>query len=196
MSEKSAQKRKYILEKAREVFAQKGYKDVTMKDIVEASDISRGGLYLYFSSIEELFLAVLSDEVDEDDDEAITKALNNDATAGDMLALFLKEQKKEILRKKNSLVMASYEYFSINDIPPHNNPLKKQFDAGVQIVQALIENGVAAGEFQCSDPYGCSRNLMYVIEGLKVSAKTIGINEETVDRELLYILEGLVPDDI
>ena len=195
MSEKSAQKRKYILEKARGVFAEKGFKDVTMKDVVEACDISRGGLYLYFSSTEEIFLAVLSDEVDEDDDEAITKALNNDATAGDMLALFLKEQKKEILRKKNSLIVASYEYFSANDIPPSDNPLRKQFDAGVQIVETLINNGVMSGEFMCSDPYGCARNLMYVIEGLKVSAKTIGINEEAVDRELLYILEGLVPID-
>ncbi len=195
MSEKSAQKRKYILEKARGVFAEKGFKDVTMKDVVEACDISRGGLYLYFSSTEELFIAVLSDENEEDDDEAITKALNNDATAGDMLALFLKEQKKEILRKKNSLIIACYEYFSSNDIPPASNPLKKQFEAGVQIIQTLVENGVMTGEFQCADPFGCARNLMYVIEGLKVSAKTIGINEETVDRELLYILEGLMPAD-
>ncbi len=193
MGEKSAQKRKYILEKAREVFAEKGFKDVTMKDVVEACDISRGGLYLYFSSTEELFLAVLSDEVDEEDDETIINALNGDNTAGDMLALFLKEQKKEILRKKNSLVVASYEYFSLNSVPSSNNPLKNQFDTGVQIVTALIDNGVKSGEFQCNNPGGCARNLMYVIEGLKVSAKTIGINEEAVDRELLYILEGLVP---
>lgn len=193
MGEKSAQKRKYILEKAREVFAEKGFKDVTMKDVVEACDISRGGLYLYFSSTEELFLAVLSDEVDEEDDETIINTLNGDNTAGDMLALFLKEQKKEILRKKNSLVVASYEYFSLNSVPSSNNPLKNQFDTGVQIVTALIDNGVKSGEFQCNNPGGCARNLMYVIEGLKVSAKTIGINEEAVDRELLYILEGLVP---
>ena len=103
MGEKSAQKRKYILEKAREVFAEKGFKDVTMKDVVEACDISRGGLYLYFSSTEELFLAVLSDEVDEEDDETIINALNGDNTAGDMLALFLKEQKKEIERQYANL---------------------------------------------------------------------------------------------
>ena len=48
MSEKSVQKRNYIIEKAREVFSQKGYLTVTMKDIVEACEISRGGLYLYF----------------------------------------------------------------------------------------------------------------------------------------------------
>ena len=51
MSEKSVQKRNYIIEKAREVFSQKGYLTVTMKDIVEACEISRGGLYLYFDSI-------------------------------------------------------------------------------------------------------------------------------------------------
>ncbi|WP_408071472.1 TetR/AcrR family transcriptional regulator [Butyrivibrio sp. JL13D10] len=193
MSEKSAQKRKYILEKAREVFAEKGYKNVTMKDVVEACDISRGGLYLYFSSVEEIFIAVLSDETEEDDD--VIAALGNDATAGDMLALFLKEQKKEILRKKNSLVIASYEYFANKDMPIQDNPLRKQFDAGVQIVETLIENGVRSGEFICADPYGCARNLMYVVEGLKVSAKTIGISEAAVDRELLYILEGLLPAD-
>ncbi len=195
MSEKSAQKRKYILEKAREVFAEKGFKDVTMKDVVEACDISRGGLYLYFSSTEEIFLAVLSDDVDGDDDDSITNALNSDATAGDMLALFLKEQKKEILRRKNSLVIATYEYFSMHSIPASENPLKKQFDIGVQIVTTLIKEGVKSGEFNCDNPGGCARNLMYVIEGLKVSAKTIGINEEVVDRELLYILEGIVPAD-
>ena len=193
MSEKSAQKRKYILEKARGVFAEKGFKSVTMKDVVEACDISRGGLYLYFSSVEELFLAVLSDDSDSDDDGAIEKALNNDATAGEMLALFLKEQKKEILRKKNSLVIATYEYFSSREIPFQDNPLYKQFEAGVQIVETLIENGIRSGEFECSDPHGCARNLMYVVEGLKVSSKTFGINEAAVDRELLYILEGLVP---
>ena len=46
MSDKSAQKKKYILETARNVFVEKGFKNVTMKDIVEACNISRGGLYL------------------------------------------------------------------------------------------------------------------------------------------------------
>lgn len=62
MGEKSIQKRKYILEKAREVFCQKGYRTVTMKEIVEACGISRGGLYLHFTNIKDLFEAVLAQE--------------------------------------------------------------------------------------------------------------------------------------
>ena len=62
MGDKSSQKRKYIIEKAREVFHTNGYKTVTMKDIVQACEISRGGLYLYFSNTKELFEAVLEEE--------------------------------------------------------------------------------------------------------------------------------------
>ncbi len=196
MGEKSAQKRKYILDKARVVFSEKGYKNVTMKDIVDACEISRGGLYLYFSSTQELFLAVLEDEVDEDDEEAIVAALSGDASAGDMLAIFLKEQKKAILRKKNNLTVATYEYFSVHKVSTKDNPLKNQFDTSVRIVEKLIENGVETGEFYCENPVGCARNLMYVVEGLKILSKTIGVSEEAIDRELMYVLEGLVPDDM
>lgn len=50
MGEKSTQKRQFILETAKKIFMEKGYKSVTMKDVVEACGISRGGLYLYFGS--------------------------------------------------------------------------------------------------------------------------------------------------
>ena len=196
MGEKSTIKRKYILGKAREVFAEKGFKNVTMKDIVDACDISRGGLYLYFSGTDELFLAVLADDIAEDDEEAVSAALSGNASAGDMLALFLKEQKKEILRKKNNLIVATYEYFSVNKVSAKDNPLKKQFDTAVKIVEKLIENGVESGEFYCENPLGCARNLMYVVEGLKITSKTVGIDEDTIDKELMYVLEGLVPDEL
>ena len=195
MGEKSAQKRKFIIDTARGVFADKGYKAVTMKDVVEACQISRGGLYLYFSNTEDLFLAVLEGENEDDDDEAVDRALKNDASASDMLALFIKEQKKEILRKKNNLTVASYEYFSAHKISGKQNPLKKQCDVAVRIVERLIETGADNGEFYCEDPLGCARNMMYVIEGLKISSRTMGTTEEMIDRELLYVLQGLVPEE-
>ena len=195
MGEKSEQKKKYILDKARAVFSEKGFKDVTMKDIVDACDISRGGLYLYFSSTKDLFLAVLADTHEEDDEEAVDAALSGDASAGDMLALFLKEQKKDILRKKNNLTVATYEFFSLHKVPSQENPLKNEFDTAVRIVEKLIENGVENDEFYCENPLGCARNLMYVVEGLKIMSKTIGVTDEAIDRELMYVLEGLVPEE-
>ena len=58
MSVKTDQKKDLILKKAAEVFAKKGFKDVTMKDIVEACEISRGGLYLYYDNTKDIFADV------------------------------------------------------------------------------------------------------------------------------------------
>ena len=194
MGEKSQNKRKYILETARKVFLEKGYKNVTMKDIVEACDISRGGLYLYFSSTREIFLEVLKLEANDDDD-VFGSNISEDATAADILALFLKEQKKELLRKNNNLAMATYEFFFAEDMPKKDNFLKHQFDSAVKIIEKLIEAGVESGEFYCDDCSGADRNIMFVLEGLKVTSQTIGITQESVDRELLYIMRGLAADE-
>lgn len=194
MGDKSEQKRKLILETARNVFIEKGFKNVTMKDIVEACDISRGGLYLYFNSTRELFMEVLRMEASEADD-VFSNNIPEDATAADILALFLKEQKKELLSKKNNLTMATYEFYFSEEIPRKDNILKKQFDSAVKIINKLIEAGVDNGEFYCEDPLGTARNIMFVLEGLKISSQTIGISQDTVDRELYYILQGLTIEE-
>ncbi len=191
MGEKSAQKKKYILETARRVFMEKGYKSVTMKDIVEACEISRGGLYLYFDNTEQILLEVLQMEADETDD-VFTQNITQDDTAADILTLFLKEQKKELLQKKNSLTVAVYEYFFSHKSTDKNNMLRKQFDAGVKVLEKLIEAGIASGEFYCEDPKGAASNIMYVLEGMKIDAQTFGITEKMVDAQLLYIMQGLI----
>lgn len=190
MGEKSLQKRKYILETARKVFMEKGYKNVTMKDIVEACGISRGGLYLYFGSTAEIFMEVLRMESQETDD-VFSDNISKDATAADILILFLKEQKKELLRKNGNLTVATYEFFFSEEIPKKENILRKQFDSAVKIMEKLIEAGVKNGEFYCGNSRVTARNIMFVLEGLKISAQTIGVTPETADEELAYILQGL-----
>ncbi len=194
MSDKSVQKQKYIIETARTVFMEKGFKEVTMKDIVEACGISRGGLYLYFQNTAELFQAVLKLE-HEDTDDVFDGNIPKEATPGDILALFLKEQKRELLNKKPSLNMAIYEYFFKTKVPTKDNLLKKQFDGGVYVIERLIEAGTKTGEFYCEDPRGAARNIMYVLEGLKIAAQTRKLPESAVDREILYVMQGLFAEE-
>lgn len=191
MGNKSIQKRQYILEKAKTVFAKKGFKAVTMQDIIDACEISRGGLYLYFESTKDIFLEVLKLEGEEADD-TFSQAMTEESTGADILALFLKEQKKEILSKGENLTIAIYEFFFTHKVPKKENPVRIQFLSAVKIIEQLIIDGVESGEFICEDPLGAARNMMYVLEGLKVCAQTIGITEETVNREILYMMKGLV----
>lgn len=194
MGEKSVQKKQFIVETARLVFVEKGFKNVTMKDIVDACGISRGGLYLYFDSTEALFREVLETERMENYDP-LPDGFPDNAGAADMLLFFLREQKRDILRRKNCLAVATYEYFFEAKLPKRENPMCTRFSEMVDMLTGLLCAGVESGEFCCVDPEGAARNLFYVLEGLRVSAQTMGLSESMVDRELMYVLQGLVYEE-
>lgn len=194
MSDKSVQKKKYILETARRVFSEKGYKCVTMKDIVEACGISRGGLYLYFPGTKEIFEEVLRLERSEADD-LFEKNIPEGAAPSEILALFLKEQKRELLERTGGLARASYEFMFEHSFGGGDNFMKKQFDSAVLVIQKLIEAGVESGEFYCEDPRRAASNIMYVLEGLKIASLTRGITQAAVDREIMYVMQGLIIEE-
>lgn len=58
-----SEKQQAVLAKAKGVFLRYGYKRVTMNELAAASGISRPGLYLMFSSKEDVFLGVARQEV-------------------------------------------------------------------------------------------------------------------------------------
>ncbi len=195
MGEKSEQKREYILKKAKEVFAEKGFRDVTMKDIVESCEISRGGLYLYYGSTEELFKEIIAEELENDEDE-ITGQITKNSTMTDLLMLFLKEQKKLILKKRQDLTIATYEYmFAHKPEKKTDNVVYDQFETGIMVLTKILEEGAKRGEFYFENAKAEAANIMYVLEGMKICAKTFGLSESKVDQELLYLVSGLVIDE-
>ena len=59
MSSKGEKTKQDIREKAYQLFAEKGFKEVTMKDICERTGLSRGGLYRHYESTEQIFLEIV-----------------------------------------------------------------------------------------------------------------------------------------
>ena len=52
-------RREYIIRKAMELYALKGYRNVTITDLQVALDMGRGSIYYYFKDQEELFLTCM-----------------------------------------------------------------------------------------------------------------------------------------
>ena len=190
MSDKAAKKKQYILDTAKKVFAQKGFKNVTMKDIVEACDISRGGLYIYFDSTETIFLECLKELGDGAADPL------KGHSAGDALVMFLNELKKEVISKDNDLSVAIYEYLFLKYASGEKSDyLANRYNDKVAILTKILEEGSESGELYCEDCALTARNIMYTMEGLKVGADTFGVTEKEVDMHLLYILSGLIVEE-
>jgi AcrR family transcriptional regulator len=92
IQERKDAKKRHILDSAAKVFAEKGYFNTKVRDILDKAGISTGSFYFYFNNKEELFemlydemiktyLSVLQDAVDTMSDntgnivESITKAI-------------------------------------------------------------------------------------------------------------------------
>ena len=52
MGIKGDKTKQFIKQQAKVLFADKGFKNVTMKDICEVTELSRGGLYRHYNSTE------------------------------------------------------------------------------------------------------------------------------------------------
>lgn len=194
MGAKSEQKKQYILKTAKKVFIRKGFRTVSMKDIVEACEISRGGLYLYYNNTAEIFRDLLKMEAAQTD-ENLEEALAEGASASEILMVFFKAQKSEILAKGGSLIMAIYEYYFDNKGGNYENTLKSQFEVGAQIIEGLIQSGIENGEFQCAYPELEAKNMMYAIEGMKIMAQTTGIGAKELDSEMAYLISRIAVEE-
>ena len=192
MSEKSDSKKQYIIEKATAVFAAKGFKSVTMKDIVEACEISRGGLYLYYSSTEEIFKDVCEKADNSEESANELSKMVESAKASDLLLWFIKEQKKAILSKTDPLIAARYEYAFFKKQNDDVTMAKQNFDTAVKVLKSIIIRGMESGEFACEDPSHVAAGMMFAIEGMKVCSATFGMTEKKVDSELLFMVQRFI----
>jgi AcrR family transcriptional regulator len=59
VAEYKEQAKSRIVDAAQQVFSQKGYHETTMEDVGKTLGVSKGALYLYFKSKEELFKAIV-----------------------------------------------------------------------------------------------------------------------------------------
>src|SRR5271155_6265390 len=55
-------KRRQIVQGAREIFLARGFDGASMSDVARAAGVSKGTLYVYFDSKEQLFEALIRDE--------------------------------------------------------------------------------------------------------------------------------------
>jgi AcrR family transcriptional regulator len=195
MLSKSELKKRFILKKAKQVFIEKGYKIVTMTDIVEACEISRGGLYMYYKNTSEIFFEMLYIE-QEETGYGFSEAINTGVPAVVILESFFQQQKEDLLNKDKSLTIAIYEFFSINRGNFKEDILKQQFESAVKIVADLIHYGMDRNEFKLVDKNIVARNIILLLEGIRVSSEVMKIREDLIEEQLNYIKSLLLSKDI
>lgn len=139
-----------ITRAALHAFAEKGYDGTRVNDVARRAGVSKGLLYLYFRTKEELFKAVIKSVVmprlDALDDAVARTDLSAEAFLRGPFVKFARELPQSPARVLVRLMIA--------EGPKHPDLTAWYWDnvvsKGMGILERLIERGVAAGEFRRS----------------------------------------------
>lgn len=177
INKRGEETRKLIKKCACGLFASKGFKQVTMKNICEAASLSRGGLYCHYESTQEIFKEIINDFMSRQEDTFSEKIAQN-IPAKEILNEVLEKYKAEMLDGQASLSLAIYEYFSIADVSETENELNTQYLASFKAWKNLLDYGIQTGEFNPVDIRPVFDLIIFSYQGIRMYSKLMPINEE------------------
>ena len=187
MVTKGKRTREYILDRAYGLFAEKGFKQVTMKDVCETTGLSRGGLYSHFPGTAEIFEALL-EKLGENDAMDFQSEIEKGVPAKEILENALTQMKKEMLHPEDSLSVAIYEYAQTVD-----HDLIGQVTAKAEKKWSeLIEYGISRGEFRKTDVKEMVDVILYSYQGVRMWSGIIHMKPETAEHITDHIRKELV----
>lgn len=177
INKRGEETRKLIKKCACGLFASKGFKQVTMKDICEAASLSRGGLYCHYESTQEIFKEIINDFMSWQED-TFSEKIGQNIPAKEILNEVLEKYKAEMLDGQASLSLAIYEYFSIADVSETENELNTQYLASFKAWKNLLDYGIQTGEFNPVDIRPVFDLIIFSYQGVRMYSKLMPINEE------------------
>jgi len=180
-SDTSEIRRNQILDAATKVFVRQGFQHARMDDIVEESGLSKGTLYWYFKSKEDIINAILR-RLFTGDLEYLENLLQAEGTVSERL-IQLTDHRITGLQRMSSLVPIIFEFYAV---AVHQQWVKQFINDYFQHFRTLLENliqqGIDCGEFRKVNARNTAISIASSYEGLTLHWM---IDPQTVQLEIL-----------
>jgi len=163
-----------------------------MQDIIDECGISRGGIYIYFASVDEVFLAVLK-ERNKERFAGITKTLHNNEPFEEVLCNYLALQKKRLVNFEGSLFRAYCEYIFSKPKAAVHAFRDTQLNQLRSSVEAILQLGVNQGILTQEKITPIALHIIATIDGLSILALGDALTEEIIDEQFI-ILKNLIEE--
>lgn len=188
----SEERKEQILDAAAIVFSQQGFANARMDDIVKQSGLSKGALYWYFKSKDDIILALMHRFFDQDL-YGLNHILELKLSAWDTLLQYTNTMTTEFEQVK-SLTPLIYDYYSS---ATRDEEKRKFFQVYFQKYQAsmgaIIQQGIDRGEFRPINIKSFVLTLIAMLEGLFLlnSIEEIVDLKQQVNESMTLLLNGI-----
>ena len=195
MSFKGDKTKQDIREKAYQLFAEKGFKDVTMKDICELTGLSRGGLYRHYESTGQIFLEIVNAFSNKQKNEVFSK-IKQRIPATAILEELLSRYASEMINYQNSISLAVYEFYSNPAVSKENNSVKKQYEISKSTWIELINYGIGTKEFNSVNPESIFNVIIFAYQGVRMYSRLMKMDNNIPTQIINEIKRLLLPEEV
>ncbi|MFC7372809.1 TetR/AcrR family transcriptional regulator [Fictibacillus iocasae] len=190
-AEYKEEKRNAILESALRCFGQKGYQATIIDDIVADSKISKGAIYNYFSSKEEIYLQLLQKRTDE----FFSSAEEEFASLPDALSkvrfLFERFRVQELTEESKQATRVYIEFWLFSSRQDDlRDVMEQRYERFISYIGNVIDEGQKSGEFKKDlDPVRMSEIFWSMRDGNVLHYSFLG--DQTKYEQTWKVLEEL-----
>ncbi len=140
-----------LLEAALDLFVEKGYAATRVEEIAARAGVSKGTLFLYFSSKEELFKAVVADAIAVHLDSWKQEVLAFEGSSSALLTRCLRTWADRMILTKASGI-TKLMFSEAQNFPEAARYYEQEVIVpGKAMLRHVLERGVASGEFAIPD---------------------------------------------
>ncbi len=182
-------RRDEILRAATNLFFEKGYHEVTMEEIAEEMGVSKGTIYNYFSSKENLYLEILKESF-----EAIEALLHEEVEDSDPAVLKLRKLLAAIFTfyRQNLKVLRILSRDETHLLKEHFELTEKWRSRRVRLYEKIIEKGIHEGSFVRQNPRLRALMLYGAVGAVMVHHDFSMDAEEVADAVFSQLASGLL----
>jgi len=143
-------RRSAILKAARKLFFDRGFKNVTVDNIAAKAEVSKGSVYLYFKSKEEIYTQILINDSINSFQDLEKKFSAKDAPAEELLLAFADSyidyflNENELFRILMTFMLHADDMILTDE---QNAQLLQSTNDNIKFVSEILQKGVDAGEF-------------------------------------------------
>ena len=190
-----------ILKAARRLFFENGFRPVTVESIAKKAELSKGSIYLYFKSKEEIYTQILLNDIDKFH-ENFKELLQYSTSASEAITrfaiiyvdLFLND--RELFRILMTFMLNTNAMNLPEDL---NNHIIKSTNRNINIIEEIFNYGIERGEFSPTINLRLSRNALWgLLNGIislhlftGTESKRVEVIHNTIKAGLEIYIRGL-----
>ena len=168
-----------IVNAASDIFSKYGYKKTTMDDIALALGKGKSSIYYYFRNKEEIFQAVLEQEVILLKTK-LQKAVNRKKHHKGKLKAYIITRMKGFESMINFYNAVKNEYLSQFEFIER---IRHKYDQEeIATVQGILEKGVEKGDFSIEDPSLAAVAIVTSMKGFEIPLFITGKKEQDIEQ--------------